>query len=384
LQGWLAEDGGMLGVLEGVKRASRDWAANNKDSAWLTHAGERLKTAEQLAERPDLAANLEPMDRRYLTACHNAERVATVRKRRVQVLVGVLAVGILAGAVGWMNQAYLQERWRWFTTIRPYMLAQVRPRVLTAEAEQALKPKDSFRECANDCPEMVVVPAGKFIMGSSPEEKDRDDSEGTQHEVTIVRPFAVSKFEVTFDDWDACVAYGDCPHVSDSSWGRGRRPVINVTWDDAQHYVAWLSRMTGGIYRLLSEAEWEYAARARTQTAYPWGDEIGTNNANCNGCGSQWDNKQTAPSGSFAANAFGLYDMPGNAWEWVEDCFHPSYSGAPEDGSAWTGGDCTRRILRGASWYIRPDSLRSAHRGWLSADYRNNDDGFRVARTLTP
>jgi formylglycine-generating enzyme required for sulfatase activity len=232
---------------------------------------------------------------------------------------------------------------------------------------------------------MVVVPAGKFIMGSPPEEEGRDDSEGTQHEVTIVKPFAVSKFEVTFDDWDACVAYGDCPRVSDSSWGRGRRPVINVTWDDAQHYVAWLSRMTGRIYRLLSEAEWEYAARARTETAYPWGDEIGTNNANCNGCGSQWDNKQTAPSGSFAANAFGLYDMPGNAWEWVEDCFHPNYSGAPEDGSAWrTGGDCTRRILRGASWYIRPDSLRSAHRGWLSSDYRNNDDGFRVRRTLSP
>ena len=129
----------------------------------------------------------------------------------------------------------------------------------------------------------------------------------------FAKPFAVSKFEVTFDDWDACVAYGDCnPVVRDSGWGRGRQPVINVTWDDAQRYVAWLSRMTGRTYRLLSEAEWEYAARAGTQTAYSWGDEIGKGNANCHGCGSQWDRRQTAPVGSFAANAFGLYDMLGN------------------------------------------------------------------------
>ena len=162
----------------------------------------------------------------------------------------------------------------------------------------------------------------------------------------------MSKFEVTFDEWDACVAYGDCdPRVSDSGWGRGRQPVINVTWDDAKRYVAWLSRMTGKPYRLLTEAEWEYAARAGTQTAYSWGDEIGKGNANCDGCGSQWDNKQTAPVGSFAANAFGLYDMHGNVWEWVEDCFHDNYEGAPDDGSAWTAdGDCNSRVLRGGSW----------------------------------
>ena len=173
LQGWLAEDAGLLGVLEGVKRASRDWAANAKGAAWLTHAGERLKTAEQLAERPDLAANLEPTDRDYLAACRKAERVATVRKRRVQALFGVLAFAILAGVIGWLNQAYLQERWRWFSTIRPYMLTQVRPHVLTAEAEQALKPKDTFRECAKDCPEMVVVPAGQVHDGLARDEKGR-------------------------------------------------------------------------------------------------------------------------------------------------------------------------------------------------------------------
>ena len=384
LQGWLAEDSGLLGVMEGVKRASRDWAAHGKGAAWLTHTGERLKAAEQLAQRPDLTANLEPTDRDYLAACRKAEQVATRRRHRVQALFGVLAFAILAGAIGWLNQDYLREQWRWFRTIRPYMLAQIRP--LTAEAEQALKPKDVFRECVKDCPEMVVVPAGKFMMGSPPNEKGRYDVEGPQHEVTFANSFAVSKFEVTFDDWDACAAYGDCdPRVSDSGWGRGRQPVINVSWDDAQRYIAWLSSMTGKTYRLLSEAEWEYAARAGTQTAYSWGDEIGKGNANCDGCGSQWDGRQTAPVGSFAPNAFGLYDMHGNVWEWVEDCLHNDYNGAPEDGSAWTaGGDCNNRILRGGSCISLPEYLRSAVRYGYTTVFRKYHLGFRVGRTLTP
>jgi formylglycine-generating enzyme required for sulfatase activity len=166
---------------------------------------------------------------------------------------------------------------------------------------------------------------------------------------------------LTFAEWDACVAHGDCvPHISDSGWGRGRRPAINVSWYDAQSYVAWLSRITGKEYRLLSEAEYEYAARAGTQTAYPWGDKIGKNNANCVECGSQWDGKQTAPVGSFAANGFGLYDMVGNVIEWVEDCYQDSYNGAPVDGAAWTGGDCRGRVVRGGSYGSAADSLRSA------------------------
>ena len=385
LQGWLAEDAGLLSVLEGVKRASRDWAANDKGRPWLTHTGERLKAAEQLAERPDLAANLEPTDRAYLAACREAERRATVRKRRAQAAFGVLGFAILAGVIGWMNQDYLQERWRWFATVRPYMVIEFRPHVLTAEAEQALKPGDTLRECAKDCPEMVVVPASTFTMGSPPEERGSNDSERPQHEVTIAKPFAVSKFEVTFDDWDACVAYGDCPRVPDSGWGRGRQPAINVNWDDVQLYVAWLSKMTGKTYRLLSEAEWEYAARAGTQTAYSWGNEIGENNANCNGCGSQWDGRQTAPVGSFAANAFGLYDMAGNVYEWVEDCNHTNYEGAPDDGSAWVAdGVCRSRFVRGGAWNFVPEYLRSAKRLGPSIDLRNNLIGFRIGRTLTP
>ncbi len=206
--------------------------------------------------------------------------------------------------------------------------------------------------------------------------------------MTIARPFAVAKFALTFDEWDACAAHGDCAqHVSDSGWGRGRRPVINVSWDDAQTYVKWLSRITGKTYRLLSEAEYEYAARAGTETAYPWGDEIKLNGkamANCNGCGSQWDGKQAAPVGSFAANRFGLYDMVGNVWEWTEDCWNPNYQGAPADGSPWTSGDCNPRVVRGGSWVDFPDGLRSAYRYWYASANRSYGLGFRVARTLTP
>ena len=155
---------------------------------------------------------------------------------------------------------------------------------------------------------------------------------------------------------------------------------------DAQQYVAWISKLTGKPYRLLSEAEWEYAARAGTQTAYSWGDEIGKGNANCNGCGSQWDGRQTAPVGSFAPNAFGLYDMHGNVWEWVEDCYHDNYDGAPTDGSAWTAvGDCTYRVVRGGSWQDLPSDLRAANRHRRHSDViQRKELGFRVVRTLNP
>jgi formylglycine-generating enzyme required for sulfatase activity len=274
----------------------------------------------------------------------------------------------------------------WFATMRPYMRDHVQPYVLAPEAERTLKAGDGFKECAEDkdCPVMIVIPAGDFMMGSPASEKDHDDDEGPQHKVTISKPFAVSKFDVTFADWDACVSVGGCPQVSDSGMGRGMKPVINVTWDDAVQYVAWLSRMTGRPYRLLTEAEWEYAARAGTTTAYPWGDEIGKENANCNGCGSQWDGRQTSPVGSFKPNGFGLYDMAGNVWQWVQDCYHDGYDGAPSEGSAWTDGNCSRRVVRGGSWSDCPQVLRSAGRVWDATDDRNDDLGFRVGRTLTP
>jgi len=180
---------------------------------------------------------------------------------------------------------------------------------------------------------MVVVPAGEFMwgwLGSLEENK-----------VTIAKPFAVGKFEATFAEWDACVTAGGCTHKpADAGWGRGKRPVINVSWDDAtKEYLPWLSRMTSKTYRLLTETEWEYAARGATSASairaiYSWGNDIGKNLANCKGCGSQWDAKQTAPVGSFPPNAFGLHDMHGNVLEWVQDCYEDTYAGVPLDGRA--------------------------------------------------
>ena len=242
-------------------------------------------------------------------------------------------------------------------------------------------PGDAFQDSPG-CPKLVVVPPGSFMMGSPKEEEDRNDDEGPVHEVRIDYSLAVGMYPVTFDEWDACASDGGCggyePH--DAGWGRGTRPVINVSWEDAQGYVRWLSRKTGQEYRLLSESEWEYVARAGTRTRYWWGDEIGRNRANCDGCGSRWDNRQTAPVGSFSANAFGLHDVHGNVWEWVEDCWNGSYRGAPTDGS----GNCAVRVLRGGSWRSVPSYLRSALRFSFTTDNRDLYIGFRIARTLTP
>ena len=240
------------------------------------------------------------------------------------------------------------------------------------------------RDCP-ECPEMVVVPAGSFMMGSPSHEQGRYDEEGPVHEVRISAPFAAGRYEVTFAEWDACLAAGGCGHRSeDMGWGRGDRPVILVSWEDAKGYVQWLSRRARREYRLLSEVEWEYAARAGTETAYSWGDEIGVNRANCNGCGSQWDFSKTAPVGSFGANAWGLHDMHGNVLEWTEDCWNGSYRGAPRDGGAWLSGDCGLRVLRGGSWNSWPMFLRAAGRDGYGTGIRSNIVGFRVARTLTP
>ncbi len=286
----------------------------------------------------------------------------------------VVLLGLLG--MGWVYREILgQYRWR---TDRPSV------DMAGQEKEGAAKPGSEFTDCANGCPLMIVVPAGKFEMGSPESEPRRSADEGPRHEVTIAKPFAVSKFEVTFAEWDACVAAAACSRAADR-WGRGQMPVINVSWDDAKQYVGRLSRLTGKEYRLLTEAEWEYAARAGAMTRYSWGDDPGKDNANCGRCGSQWDGNQTAPVGSFKPNAFGLYDMHGNVWEWCEDVWHGDYNGAPTDGSAWLqGGDPALHVVRGGSWYFEPQLLRAAYRDRDSTVDRNNNLGFRVGRTLTP
>jgi formylglycine-generating enzyme required for sulfatase activity len=258
---------------------------------------------------------------------------------------------------------------------------------------------ETFRDCA-ECPEMIVIPPGTFKMGSS--QAELSNNEGPQHTVTIRKPFAVGIYNVTYDQWDACVADGSCDGYmpSDQGWGRGNRPVVAVNWSDAQVYVRWLNEKVRssvttdaaasaptkpGPYRLLSEAEWEYAARGGTTTAYYWGDAHRKGYANCDRCGSEWDNTQTAPVGSFPPNPFGLYDMAGNVLQWTQDCFHENYTGAPTDGSAWvTGpvGACSMRMMRGGSWFNSTYYLRVTQRYIVSPHIRANNAGFRVAKTL--
>jgi len=384
LKAWLEPERARLEALRSLQVDASNWQRNGRDGAFLNHRDKRLAEAMALSLIEGYRKRLSETELDYLAACQKADVAARSRARRVQGLIYVLLVGIITGLVGWINQSYLKERINWFTTMRPYMLASVRPYVLTAEAERALKPLAKFRECAKDCPEMVVVPAGAFTMGSPATEAYRSPSEGPQHTVTIAKPFAVSEYDVTFADWDACVAVGGCPQVSASGMGRGTKPVINVSWDDAQTYVAWLSQMTGQPYRLLTEAEWEYADRAGTTTVYYWGDEIGSGNADCIGCGSNWDSQQTSPVGSFKPNAFGLFDMAGDVWQPVQDCDHGDYTEAPTDGSAWTSGDCERRVIRGGSWFDEFRSLRSANHSRVPPGFRNGSLGIRVGRTLTP
>jgi len=256
---------------------------------------------------------------------------------------------------------------------------------------RCLKPKDAFRDCP-DCPEMVVVPAGIFTMGSPANELERSNDEG-QVRVSIAAPFAVGRFAVTFDEWDACVVDGGCNGYkpADQGWGHGKRPVINVSWDDAKAYTAWVSRKTGKIYRLLSESEREYVTRAGTTTPFWWGSSINPIQANYNatytyaGGGSKGEYRQrTLPVDSLEPNPWGLYNVHGNVWEWTEDCWHDSNTGNPADGRPRTIVTCGQHVVRGGSWSVNPEFLRSAFRFRGNASSRYFIFGFRVARTLNP
>ncbi|HZI81014.1 MAG TPA: formylglycine-generating enzyme family protein [Vicinamibacterales bacterium] len=277
------------------------------------------------------------------------------------------------------------------------------------KTSKAPAPGSAFKDCRN-CPEMVVVPAGSFMMGSPSTEAGRRDNE-PQSRVTIARAFAVSRTEVTWDQWEACVRARGCdglaveaalrlkndgsPNPDFVDWGRGTRPVVGVSWYDAQAYVGWLNEKTGldDRYRLLSDAEWEYAARAGSTTAYPWGDKLDHNYGNFGkeepGLGGKAEGRdtwldQTAPVASFAPNAFGLHDMHGNAFEWIEDCHEPDRAHQPADGSANKQGSCRTRMFRSGSFVSNPSMHRSAKR---TAPYPPQTRGrnyltIRVAKTL--
>ena len=231
------------------------------------------------------------------------------------------------------------------------------------------------RDCLQ-CPEIVLIQPGAFEMGSS----EMFDFEAPVHQVTIRKPFYIGRREVTFEEWDACLAEGGCKQKPDDrGLGRGRRPVTDLDWDDAKSYVAWLSQKTGKAYRLPSESEWEYVARAGSTTTYSWGRAVDKDKANCVGCTSDAV-KKAIDVGSFPPNAFGVYDMAGNAAEWVEDCWKDNYKGAPTDGSAWTKPVCRERVLRGGSFNNDPRYLRSAARFTYDQNVRFYTNGFRVVR----
>lgn len=280
----------------------------------------------------------------------------------------------------------------------------------SSAADAELKPGAGFSECRN-CPTMLVVPAGEFLMGSPPDEAERRDNE-PQHRVAIARPFALSATAVTWNQWEACVRDRWCEgaaidaalrlnpdgtaNANYRDYGRGTRPAVGMNWYDAQNFVGWLNWKTGedDAYRLPSEAEWEYAARAGTTTAYPWGSELDYNHGNFGMRGHElrggfaegrdvWVN-ETAPVASFPPNAWGFYDMHGNIFEWTQDCHEADFAHAPVDGSANTEGDCSVRVFRNGTFTSNPYMQRSARRGApYPATTRGRDYlGFRVAKTL--
>jgi len=251
---------------------------------------------------------------------------------------------------------------------------------ITSAAQEPpnLKSGQVFRDCTA-CPELVVIPKGLFMMGSN----GRYKSARPAHRVSIKKPFAIGRFEVTFEQWLTCVADGGCQHKPDDhKWGRTGRPVINVNWNQAKTYLRWISTRTGHTYRLPSEAEWEYVHRAGTTTRFWWGDEVGVGKANCKDCQSQWSARSTAPVGSFPANPFGVYDTSGNVFEWVEDCWNPDHLGAPKAGQARTEGNCHYRVIRGGSFYYFNKVARAFYRAKNPPTVNSYWLGFRVLREL--
>ncbi|HTS91459.1 MAG TPA: SUMF1/EgtB/PvdO family nonheme iron enzyme [Stellaceae bacterium] len=224
-------------------------------------------------------------------------------------------------------------------------------------------------------PEMVMLPGGSFAMGSN-----EDATEKPIHRVSI-RPFAIGKYPVTVREWKVCVAANACAAAVLGAGAEDDRPITNVSWADADQYAKWLALTTRKPYRLPSEAEWEYAARGNTESKFWWGATLSLGKANCKGCGDPYDPAQPLKVGQFAPNPFGLYDMGGNVAQWVEDCYHRDFAGAPSDGSAWLAGDCFTHVLKGGSWRNDPSYVRPASRDQYDTAVRYPTHGFRVARS---
>lgn len=344
-------------------------------------AGQDAQAAREGAERKTIEGMRAALEREMAAQTERElalrrERLTLDRMRRAQTAIAALLFCIIVMGIGWSSQELVIAQYQWRFRMGPSALTAAQ------EREKASQPGSSFSECKSGCPTMIVLPSGKFIMGSPDGEKDRSVDEGPQREIAIAKPFAVGRTEVTFAEYDACVASAACEEPHDSGFGRGDRPVINVSWSDAKTYAAWLSRMTGKPYRLLTEAEWEYAARAGGAGRWSFGDEdaaLGEHAwilANAGG--------KTQPVGKKKPNAFGLYDVHGGVYEWVEDCYGPYQLSATDGAIAVEQPGCASRVIRGGAWHREPRLVRVADRDAVPAGGRRNVLGIRLARTLSP
>jgi formylglycine-generating enzyme required for sulfatase activity len=300
------------------------------------------------------------------------------------VILAIVVIGILAAiAAGIGVVAWAVKRSNVASLIRNGRAAPSRDQKAASQPSVAparLSAGTTFRDF-DISPEMVVVPAGRFTMGD--QTPGRNQHELPLREVTIGKPIAVGRFPVLFQEWETYLTRSKhrAYNPDDCSWGRGRRPVINVSWLDAQAFVEWLRAVSGKPYRLMSEAEWEYCCRSNTNTSYYTGPVVRPREAHFSGI-ELGDAQRTVEVGGFAPNAFGLFDMHGNVWEWVSDRWHDNYVNGPNDGSSWNSGNSERRVARGGSWLYGGDAARSSCRRWNTASYRSNNIGFRVAREL--
>ena len=355
------------------RAALQDQLAALKAQEEQSRAAAAQLQAKSKARMATLEQTIETLEAKFATATGDA---AAVRAERLALQERLAS---LREELAKDTSAELQAKVDSLESIILTLRAELQQAQGTAAAatpsDSERKSGETFEDCT-DCPVMVVIPAGTFLMGSETGQ-EWDSDERPQHKVTIARPFALGKFEVTFDEYDSFALATKRELPGDQDWGRGNRPVINVSWKDAQAYVTWLSEKTGEAYRLPSEAEWEYAARAGTPTSFSFGQEITPQQANYGK-----NVEKTTPVDSYLPNDFGLHDMHGNVYEWVEDCWNKNYMGAPKDGSAWEKGECDTRVLRGGSLFSGSKEIRSAHRNKKFAVSDRKSYGFRVARVL--
>lgn len=384
IRSWLRLSGPRRDFESGWLREERDDGALWR--GYIVRAGEgaflslreRLKVSSWLSRR----SLGEEWSRRYGGRWKDVNAFIARSWRRGIAWTTASAMGLILAGAAWWHQDEISFAAKKVFNIGPFAEAQIWPYVLKDTDERALQPFMSFVECAgvSMCPEMVVIPGGKFTMGSD----GGLSGERPAHPVEIRKRLAVAKFELTVEQWTTCVDHGWCPSVPTFQFGGDEHPAINISWDDAERYVEWLSDMTRRKYRLLSEAEWEYVARAGTTTPYYWGNgqDIGVGNANCAQCGNDVDNQATLPVGQFGPNQFGLCDTRGNVWEFTADLTHENYIGAPSDGSPWTDFVVNRRIVRGGSYTTIAKTLTASYRFSVAPTDRYPGVGLRVARDL--